>query len=144
MSTISIEQAEIIVSEYGKLLSVTKPSIYGIAISQLPYEKEQIKTAIQALLLALDNKNEKDQKIQDGLTQAYVYLAQFIEDEKAKIAESGRIILEKETSKTNEENINNQNHEDLELANQAVQTINAIKTDMENLMNEIRLLISYN
>ena len=140
MSTISIEQAEIIVSEYGKLLSVTKPSIYGIAISQLPYEKEQIKTAIQALLLALDN--EKDQKIQDGLTQAYVYLAQFIEDEKAKIAESGRIILEKETSKTNEENINNQNYEDLELANQAVQTINAIKTDMENLMNEIRLLIS--
>ena len=140
MSTISIEQAEIIVSKYGKLLSVTKPSIYGIAISQLPYEKEQIKTAIQALLLALDN--EKDQKIQDGLTQAYVYLAQFIEDEKAKIAESGRIILEKETSKTNEENINDQNYEDLELANQAVQTINAIKTDMENLMNEIRLLIS--
>ncbi len=140
MSTISIEQAEIIVSEYGKLLSVTKPSIYGIAISQLPYEKEQIKTAIQALILALEN--EKDQKIQDGLTQAYVYLAQFIEDEKAKIAESGRIILEKETSKTNEENINDQNNEDLELANQAVQTINAIKTDMENLMNEIRLLIS--
>jgi len=142
MSTISIEQAEIIVSEYGKLLSVTKPSIYGIAISQLPYEKEQIKTAIQALILALDNKNEKDQKIQDSLTQAYVYLAQFIEDEKAKIAESGRIILEKETSKINEENINDQNNEDLELANQAVQTINAIKSDMENLMNEIRLLIS--
>lgn len=142
MSTISIEQAEIIVSEYGKLLSTTKPSIYGIALSQLPYEKEQIKTAIQALILALDNKNEKDQKIQDSLSQAYVYLAQFIEDEKAKISESGRIILEKETSKTNEENINDQNNEDLELANQAVQTINAIKSDMENLMNEIRLLIS--
>jgi len=140
MSTISIEQAEIIVSEYGKLLSTTKPSIYGIAISQLPYEKEQIKTAIQALILALDN--EKDQKIQDSLTQAYVYLAQFIEDEKAKIAESGRIILDKETSKTSEENINDQNNDDLELANQAVQTINAIKSDMENLMNEIRLLIS--
>lgn len=140
MSTISIEQAEIIVSEYGKLLSTTKPSIYGIAISQLPYKKEQIKTAIQALILALDN--EKDQKIQDSLTQAYVYLAQFIEDEKAKIAENGRIILEKETSKTNEENINEQNNEDLELANQAVQTINAIKGDMENLMSEIRLLIS--
>ncbi len=142
MSTISIKQAEIIVSEYGKLLSTTKPSIYGIAISQLPYEKEQIKIAIQTLILALDNKNEKDQKIQDSLSQAYVFLAQFIEDGKAKIAESGRIILEKETSKTNEENINDQNNEDLELANQAVQTINAIKTDMENLMNEIRLLIS--
>lgn len=142
MTTISIEQAEIIVSEYGKLLSTTKPSIYGVAISQLPYEKEQIKTAIQALILALDNKNEKDQKIQDSLTQAYVYLAQFIEDEKATIAENGRIILEKETSETNKENTNNQTTEDLELANQAVQTINAIKSDMENLMNEIRLLIS--
>jgi len=128
-SLISTEQAEIIVSEYGKLLSNTKPSIYGIPLSRLPYEKEQIKSAIQALLLKID---KEDQKIQDGLTQAYVYLAQFIEDEKVAEAEKGRTILEKETA---EKNI-----EDLELANQAVQTINSIKSDMENLMNEIRLL----
>lgn len=130
-STLSIEQAEIIVSEYGKLLSSTEPSIYGIAISLLPYGKEQIKIAIQTLILAID-KNDK--KIQEGLTQAYVYLAQFIEDEKVKIAESGRIILEKES--TTEDTAN------LELANQAVQTINGIKSDMENLMSEISLLIS--
>ena len=130
-STLSIEQAEIIVSEYGKLLSSTEPSIYGIAISLLPYGKEQIKIAIQTLILAVD-KNDK--KIQEGLTQAYVYLAQFIEDEKVKIAESGRIILEKES--TTEDTAN------LELANQAVQTINGIKSDMENLMSEISLLIS--
>ena len=128
--SISTEQAEIIVSEYGKLLSVTKPSIYGTPISQLPYEKEQIKIAIQKLLLAID---KKDEKIQDGLIQAYVYLAQFIEDDAAKIAESGRKILEKETT---EKNI-----EGLELANQAVQTINGIKSDMESLMNEVRLLV---
>lgn len=126
---ISTEQAEIIVSKYGQLLSTTKPSVYGIPISQLPYEKEQIKMAIQALILAVDKNNTK---IQDGLTQAYVYLAQFIEDEKVTIAEKGRNVLEKETE---EKNI-----EDLELANQAVQTINSIKSDMENLMNEIRLL----
>lgn len=126
---ISTEQAEIIVSEYGKLLSNTKPSIYGIPLSQLPYEKEQIKSAIQALLLKID---KEDKKIQDGLTQAYVYLAQFIEDEKVIEAEKGRTVLEKETA---EKDI-----EDLELANQAVQTINSIKSDMENLMNEIRLL----
>lgn len=128
-SQISTEQAEIIVSEYGKLLSTTKPSIYGIPISHLPYEKEQIKIAIQVLLLAV---NKTDKKIQEGLTQAYVYLAQFIEDEKVLIAEEGRTILEKETI---EKNI-----EELELANQAVQTINGIKSDMENLMNEILLL----
>ena len=137
-STISIEQAEIIVSEYGKLLSTTEPSIYGIAISRLPYEKEQIKIAIQTLILAID---KKDQKIHDGLTQAYVYLAQFIDDEKVIIAESGRTILEKETLETNTNNTDSQDTEDLELANQAVQTINKIKTDMENLMNEIILLI---
>jgi len=141
-STINIEQAEIIVSEYGKLLSTTEPSIYGLAISSLPYEKENIKIAIQTLVLTLDNKEKKDQKIQDGLIQAYVYLAQFIDDEKVKIAENGRVILEKKTSEPNEENSNTQNTDDLELANQAVQTINGIKIDMENLMNEIRLLIS--
>ena len=128
-SLISTEQAEIIVSEYGQLLSSTKPSVYGIPISQLPYGKEQIKMAIQTLILAMD---KNDTKIQEGLTQAYVYLAQFIEDEKVIIAEKGRNVLEKETA---EKNI-----EDLELANQAVQTINSIKSDMENLMNEIRLL----
>ena len=128
-SLISTEQAEIIVSEYGQLLSTTKPSLYGIPISQLPYQKEQIKMAIQALLLAVD---KNDTKIQDGLTQAYVYLAQFIEDEKVTMAEKGKAVLEKETVE--------KNLEDLELANQAVQTINSIKNDMENLMNEISLL----
>lgn len=137
-STMNVDQAEIIVSEYGKLLSSTEPSLYGIAISRLPYEKEQIKSAIQTLLLAID---KSDEKIHDGLTQAYVYLAQFITDDQVAVAEKGRIILEAE--KQAPENIKSEddNTEDLELANQAVQTINGIKSDMENLMNEIRLLI---
>ena len=129
--SISTEQAETIVSEYGKLLSETKPSIYGIPKSLLPYEKEQIKIAIQSILLSL---SDTDEKIHEGLTQAYVYLAQFIDDEKVAIAENGREILEKGNK---EKNI-----EELELANQAVQTINGIKSDMENLINELRLLIS--
>ncbi len=136
-STLSIEQAENIVGEYGKLLSGTEPSIYGIPLSLLPYEKEQIKIAIQTLILAI---GKEDKKIYDGLIQAYVYLAQFIEDEKVDIAEKGRIILEKEPS--DNENATSQDTDDLELANQAVQTINRIKTDMENLMSEISLLIS--
>lgn len=134
-STMDIQQAELIVSEYGKLLSTTEPSIYGIPLSHLPYEKELIKTAIQTLILTIERS---DEKIHDGLTQAYVYLAQFIPDEKVKIAEKGRDILEKEKQEATSEN---KNTEDLELANQAVQTINGIKNDMENLMNEIRLLI---
>lgn len=136
--TIDIEQAEIIVSEYGKLLSTTEPSIYGIAISRLPYDKELIKIAIQTIILAID---KEDQNIRDSLSQAYVYLAQFIEDDKVIIAENGRTILEKETLEPNNDIANSQNTEDLELANQAVQTINRIKTDMESLMSELRLLI---
>ena len=136
-STISLDQAENIVGEYGKLLSGTEPSIYGIPLSLLPYEKEQIKIAIQTLILAI---GKEDQKIYDGLVQAYVYLAQFIEDEKVDIAKRGRIILEKEASV--QENAAPQDTDELELANQAVQTINKIKTEMENLMKEISLLIS--
>lgn len=133
-STNNIEKAETIVSEYGKLLSSIEPSIYGIAISQLPYEKEEIKAAIQTLILIVD---KDDKKIQEGLIQAYVYLAQFIEDERVEIAKRGKAILEKETPKQE-----NEDAENLELANLAVQTINGIKSDMENLMNEIRLIIT--
>ena len=132
-TTIDIQQAEIIVSEYGKLLSSIEPSIYGIPSSTLPYDKEQIKTAIQTLILAVDKDNKE---IHDGLTQAYVYLAQFISDEQVKIAENGRAILESDS-----ENSDERNPEDFELANQAIQIINSIKSEMESLMSEIRLLI---
>jgi hypothetical protein len=134
-----LEEAEHIVSEYGKLLSTTEPSIYGIAISRLPYSKEKIKIAIQTLILAVD---KNDVKVQDGLTQAYVFLAQFIDDEKVDIAEKGRTVLESENQADDKPANEKQATEDLELANQAVQTINSIKTEMENLMSEIRLLIS--
>ena len=137
-STITIEQAEVIVGEYGKLLSATEPSIYGIPLSLLPYEKEQIKIAIQTLILAV---NKEDQKIHDGLVQAYVYLAQFIGDDMVEIAKQGRGILEKEAPEQDKENVTAQDNDDLELANQAVQTINRIKTEMEDLMSEISLLI---
>ena len=91
------------------------------------------------MILAID---KNDVKVQDGLIQAYVYLAQFIEDEKVVIAEKGRTILEKESHNTDTPVSESEVTEDLELANMAVQTINSIKTDMENLMSEIRLLIA--
>jgi len=138
-TTINIDEAEAIVSKYGKLLSSIEPSIYGIAISRLPYAKEQIKIAIQTLILAVD---KDDNKVQEGLIQAYVFLAQFIEDEKVAIAQNGRVILERESSEESNESSNKKNTDDHELANQAVQTINSIKTEIENLMSEIRMVIS--
>ena len=97
------------------------------------YDKETIKTAIQMIILHIRNDNPE---VYDSLSQAYVFLAQFIDDDRAKLAEEGRLILEAENeSKTEEE---------LEIANQAVQTINLIKSEMENLMHEIRLIIQKN
>lgn len=142
-TTEDIEQAEIIVSEYGKLLATLEPSLYGTPVSRLPYDKEVIKSAIQTLLLNIERNNEG---IYDGLTQAYVYIAQFIPDAQVEIAEQGRAILESEKlnptkiEQNNKESLES-NAENLELANKAVQTLNGIKTEMENLMNEIRLLI---
>ena len=134
----NIEKAEIIINEYGKLLSSAKPCLYGISLSTLPYEKEEIKVAIQTLILTID-KNDKN--IHESLIQAYVYLAQFIADEKVEKARKGQVILEQQTSESKKENDINQNTDDLELANHAIQTINIIKSDMENLMNEIRLIV---
>lgn len=128
-----INQAEQIVHEYGNFLASQEPSIYGIKESLLPYGKEDIKIAIQTIILHIDNDNPD---IYDGLTQAYVFLAQFIPDERADIAEQGRQILEQDSQDKEEH--------DLEVANQAVQTINLIKSEMENLMHEIRLIIQNN
>lgn len=144
-SSIELKYAEHIISEYGKVLSSVEPSLYGVALSLLPYDKEQIKTSIQNIILSLD-KSHSD--IINSLTQAYVYLAQFIPDEMVEIAENGRKILEAENFDAKDQNaniLNNKNpdkeNDDLEIANQAVQTINSIKAEMENLMREIQMLI---
>ena len=116
-----ISQSEKIVQEYGNLLASLEPSLYGTKESLLPYPKEEIKVAIQTIILNIRNDQPE---IYDSLTQAYIFLAQFIEDEKADIADQGRKILESEEETRNEA--------DLEIANQAVQTINMIKSEMEN------------
>lgn len=123
---IDFSQAEIIVNDYGKLLAETEPSIYGSPASLLPHEKEDIKAAIQTLLLNIEQDNPA---IINGLAQAYIYIAQFIPDDKYQVAQDGKKILEKNDG------------ENLERANDAIQIINAIKADMETLMNEIRILL---
>ena len=125
---IDINQAHIIVGNYGKLLASIEPSIYGTPQSSLPYNKEEIKEAIQVILISLGKENPE---IKDSLIQAYVYLAQFIADEDAAVAQNGKAVLE---SSHHEQQV-------LELANQAIRIISGIKAEMENLMAEIRLLV---
>lgn len=129
MSTDSnFTEAETIINEYGKLLSSVEPSIYGLPLSLLPYDKEQIKSAIQTLILSLPEDNEQ---IRDGLVQGYVYLAQFIPDDLAEQAQKGCRAME----------LQEKTAEDLELANTAIRILSEIKADMENLMNDIRMLL---
>ena len=125
----SIQNANSIVNKYGKALSEFDQSSYGIPISKLPYDKIEIKNAIQLLLLEL---NTDDSKLQEGLITGYTILAQFIPDEKIAILLQANNVFNNETiDKTS-----------YEIAEQANQIINSIKLDMEELLNEIKLYIS--
>lgn len=126
--TFDLNQAEQVVSEYGKLLASIEPSIYGLPESTLPHSKEEIKAAIQVILINVAKENPQ---IKDSLVQAYVYLAQFIPDDIAELARNGKAVLEAEKKE----------QQDLELANQAIRIISGIKAEMEDLMAEIRLLM---
>jgi hypothetical protein len=127
----SIQNANTILKKYGKVLSVFDQTSYGIPISKLPYDKIEIKNAIQLLLLELGTE---DSKIQEGLITGYAILAQFIPDEKINILLNANKIFHNDT--VNESSFN--------IAEQAAQIINTIKLDMEELMNEIQLYISKN
>jgi hypothetical protein len=127
----ALQDANEILNTYGKVLSEFDQSSYGIPISKLPYDKIQIKNAIQLLLLELGTD---DSKLQEGLITGYAILAQFISDEKIAILLKANTIF-------NNESIDKTSYE---IAEQASKIINTIKLDMEELMNEIQLYISKN
>ncbi|VAW96893.1 hypothetical protein MNBD_GAMMA22-1242 [hydrothermal vent metagenome] len=126
-----IAHANTILNDYGKVLSIFDQSTYGIPVSKLPHDKIEIKNAIQILLLELGSE---DAKLQEGLITGYAILAQFISDEKIEI-------LVKANSIFNKDNVDKTSYE---IAETASKIINAIKLDMEELMNEIQLYISKN
>ena len=127
----TVKNADTILNEYGKVLSEFDQSSYGIPISKLPYEKIQIKNAIQLLLLELGSE---DSKLQEGLITGYAILAQFIPDEKIAILLKANTIF-------NNDSIDKTSYQ---IAEQASQIINTIKLDMEDLMSEIQLYITKN
>ncbi|MFV2059384.1 MAG: hypothetical protein ACC653_01800 [Gammaproteobacteria bacterium] len=126
-----IKNADTILNKYGKVLSEFDQSSYGIPLSKLPYEKIEIKNAIQLLLLEL---GKDDSKLQEGLITGYAILAQFIPDDKI-------VILLKANSIFNSDTIDKTSYE---VADQASKIINTIKLEMEELMSEIQLYISKN
>lgn len=120
-----LKQAEEIVNAYGKVLAQLDAGNYGHPVSLLPYERDEIKSAIQLLLWELEGEN---QDICNSLAQSYVYLAQFVPDDEADIiAEGQRFLLSSDFDDMH-----------IEEAGEAARIINRIKLEMEEMILDVR------
>ena len=117
--------AQNIVTEYGHLLAQIDSTSYAHPLSRLPYDKDEIKSAIHLLLWELHGQN---QDVTNSLAQSYIYLAQFVDDTDADTVARGQAVLQS----------SDLDPEELIYADQAVVIINRIKVEMENLMQDIK------
>ena len=124
----NLNTAQNIVTEYGHLLAQLDSNSYAHPLSRLPYDKDEIKSAIHLLLWELHGQN---QNISNSLAQSYVYLAQFIDDTEAETVARGQAVLQS----------SDLDPEELIYADQAVVIINRIKVEMENLMEDIKTFL---
>ena len=121
----NLQQAQLIVNDYGNVLASLDGSVYGLPESSLPHDKDTIKSAIHLLLWELEGENSQ---ICESLAQAYIYLAQFIPDEEARIVANGQMFLQ--SSDFDDEHIDQ--------AEQAARIINRIKLEMEALLDDVK------
>ncbi len=124
-----LEFSEKVISAYGKLLSTMEPSFYGLPLSKLPYTIIEIKDAIYTVLNTINNDN-KD--IIDSLTNAYIFLGQFISDDELLTVNQAM------------DNFNNSGEASSDTSNieQAGFITSKIKLKMENNLEEIQLFLS--
>lgn len=111
-----------VVSDYGKVLSMVEPGVYGLPESLLPHTRESIRLAILTLLKHLGPDHPE---VKEGLRQGYVYLAQFVADEEADVVSRGQASVA--GSGTDDAS-----------AEPAMRIINRIKLDMERALEEMR------
>jgi len=123
-----IKRAESIVNTYGALLNNLKHVNTALPVSLLPYKKEIIKQAIQTLLWELD---DLDGITRNSLVQAYVYLEQFLPDEKVEILARGQAAIQSADPE----------HEDWQYADQANNIVTQIKVAMEDAMQDMRIYL---
>ena len=124
-----IEQAQNIVNTYGQLLARLKHVNTALPQSLLPTRKDEIKQAIQTLLWELDHL---DDQTRSGLVQAYVYLEQFIPDDKVEILAHGQAAIQSADPE----------HNDWLYADEANDIVTQIKVAMENAMDEMRIYLA--
>ncbi|MGB0133305.1 hypothetical protein [Dokdonella sp.] len=111
-----------VVSDYGKVLSLVEPGVYGLPESLLPHSRESIRFAILTLLKQLGPDHPE---VKEGLRQGYVYLAQFVGDDDAALVTRGQASVAGTGS-------------DSESAEPAMRIINRIKLDMERALEDMR------
>lgn len=123
-----IEQAENIVNTYGDLLNKLKHVNTALSVSLLPAKKETIKQAIQTLLWELEGL---DAITRNSLIQGYVFLEQFLPEDKVEILVRGQAAIQSADP----------DHEDWPYADQANDIMTDIKVSMENAMQELSIYI---
>lgn len=124
-----LEFSEKVISAYGKLLSTMEPSFYGLPLSKLPYTITEIKDAIYTILNVI---TDEDKRIIDSLTNAYMFLGQFISDDE---------ILTVEQALGHLKNVNKASNDTKDIE-QAGFITSKIKLRMENNLEEIQLFLS--
>lgn len=123
-----LADAERIVSAYGEVLAHLKHVNTALPASLLPYSKTEIKQAIQTLLWEID---DLDHALRNSLIQAYVYLEQFIADNKVVIVAHGQAAIQSADPE----------HPDWHYADEANRIITQIKMDMEDAMQDMRIFL---
>lgn len=123
-----IEHAEHIVNSYGAILARLKHVNTALPASLLPNSKDEIKEAIQTLLWEVA---DCDNEVRSGLIQAYVYLEQFIPDNKVEILARGQAAIQSADPE----------HDDWQFADEANRIVTQIKVAMEDAMNDMRLFL---
>lgn len=123
-----LEQAEHIVNAYGEILARLKHVNTALPSSILPTDKETIREAIHTLLWELD---EADEQIKSSLVQGYVFLEQFIPDDKVEILARGQAALQSADPE----------HDDWNYAMEASEIVVQIKLAMEEAMKDMKLFI---
>ncbi len=123
-----VQQAEAVVNAYGAILAKLKHVNTALPCSLLPHDKDTIKQAIHTLLWEID---EIDNDVKSGLVQAYVFLEQFIPDDKVEILARGQAAIQSADPE----------RDDWYYADEANNIVVQIKIAMEEAMRDMRLFV---
>ncbi|MBI3561079.1 MAG: hypothetical protein HY080_05115 [Gammaproteobacteria bacterium] len=123
-----INQAQDIVNAYGELLADLEGLSTAYPVSILPHNKQLIRQAIQTLLWEIDDISPD---IRTSLTQAYVFLEQFIPDLEYRILSKGQAAVHS----------GDINHLDWACADEANLIMTKIKVAMEEALQDVHLFL---